>query len=85
MFVQDILQRHSNKKADFRRKMTLLLPKNGTIGRKRENSPFSEVGFFLGQLPRALKNVYIGNFVFIFFAFDIHCYTFVIKSITVWK
>ena len=28
MFVQDILQRHSNKKADFRRKMTLLLPKN---------------------------------------------------------
>lgn len=24
MFVQDILQRHSNKKADFRRKMTLL-------------------------------------------------------------
>lgn len=87
MFVQDILQRHSNKKADFRRKMTLLLPKNGTIGRERERTlPLgSEVGFFLGQLPRALKNVYIGNFVFIFFAFDIHCYTFVIKSITVWK
>lgn len=42
MFVQDILQRHSNKKADFRRKMTLLLPENGTIGRKRENSPFRE-------------------------------------------
>lgn len=42
MFVQDILQRHSNKKADFRRKMTLLLPKNGTIGGKRENSPFRE-------------------------------------------
>jgi hypothetical protein len=37
IFCKDILT-----KADFRRKMTLLLPKNGTIGRKRENSPFRE-------------------------------------------
>lgn len=41
---------------------------------------------FLGNdFSGALKNVYISNFVFIFFAFDIYCYTFAIKSITIWK
>ena len=87
MFVQDILQRHSNKKADFRVKVALLTsPENRTKKEKKRTLPLgSEVGFFLGQLPRALKNVYISNFMFIFFAFDIYCYTFVIKSITIWK
>lgn len=38
-FVQDILQRHSNKKADFRMKVDLLaLPENRIKKGKREPS-----------------------------------------------
>ena len=47
MFVQDILQRHSNKKADFRRKMTSLLPRNWNNREKERTLPLgSEEGFF---------------------------------------
>ena len=47
MFVQDILQRHSNKKADFRVKVTLLAsPKNRTKKEEKESPPFRELGGF---------------------------------------
>lgn len=67
-------------------KVTLLVHvENRTKKEKKRTLPLgSSVG--LGrQFSGALKSVYISNFVFIFFAFDIHCYTFAIKSITVWK
>lgn len=59
MFVQDILQRHSNKKADFRRKMTSLLPRNWNNREKERTLPLgSEVGFGYGFFWRVKKCIY---------------------------
>ena len=58
-FVQDILQRHSNKKANFRGKMTLFLPQNCDNREKERTLPLgSEEGFGYGFFWRVKKCIY---------------------------
>lgn len=60
MFVQDILQRHSNKKADFRRKKTSPLPRNWNNREKERTLPLgSEEGFFRAASPRVKKGLFM--------------------------